>query len=130
MTNSTCGKGIMRFIFKVSLAAASAASLAMAAGGSGGGGGTGGGGGGGGVATPGLAEVRLFSETIPAGGTVQVQVGLTNPRPIMGGGGNFFMSDMMDDVFGISLFSPAGDAFGVAALSAGKVSVTIASPLA
>src|ERR1700730_10598201 len=112
MISSIRPKGTMRYIFKALLAAGFAASLGMASGGSGGGGGTGGGGGG--VPVPGVAEVRIFNETIPAGGTVQVQAGLTNPRPIMGGAGDFLMSGMMDDVFGISLFSPAGDAYGVA----------------
>jgi len=49
----------------------------------------------------------------------------------MGGGGSFEMSfSVMDGLFGISLFSPLGDAYGVAQLSNGNLAMTIASPLA
>lgn len=115
-------------ILKAALATTLSASLALAAGGPSGGG-SGGGGGGGEAA--GAAELRFGNETIPAGGTVQAKLGLTNPRPIMGGGGSFDMSfSVMDDVFGISIFSPAGDAYGVAELSKGNLAITVASPLA
>jgi hypothetical protein len=113
-------KGRLKMMIQSLLAAGFATSLAMAAGGSGGGG----------AAVPGVAEVRVFNETIPAGGTVQIKLGLTNPRPIMGGSGDFYSSDLMDAFFGIAVFSPAGDAFGVAGVSNGKVSIHVVSPLA
>jgi hypothetical protein len=115
----------MSNILKTTLATTFAAALALASGGSGGGGD--GGGGDGTTAT----ELRFGNEMIPAGGTVQAKLALTNPRPIMGGGGSFNRSlGLMDEVFGISIFSPAGDAYGVAQLVNGSVAITVASPLA
>lgn len=86
---------------------------------------SGGSGGGGGVPVPGTAELRISSELVPAGGTAQVKYSFTNPEPIMSGGIG------MDDwgLFGISLWSPAGDAAGVGLTKAGKLFITTVSPL-
>jgi hypothetical protein len=77
-----------------------------------------------------VIEIRAGSETIPPGGTVQIKFGLTNPAPIMGGGGNFADSLMISDFFGISVFSPAGDAYGVAGQARGSLNISVFSPLA
>ena len=55
-------------------------------------------------------EIGVRNVAAPAGGTAQVQVALTEPKPISTGdfGFNF------DDFAGIALFSPGNDALGVA----------------
>lgn len=85
-----------------------------------------GGGGVGGVPTPGVAEVRVLNERIPAGGTVQVKYSLTTPRPISGGGPRLVTYDFA--VNGVAISSPLGDATGVALSNNGVLAVEIISP--
>lgn len=73
----------------------------------------------------GSAEVRTLSETIPAGGTVQVKYLLTQPRPISTGGPRIRAAFSVN---GISAFSPLGDTAGVALLQDGMLSINIVSP--
>ena len=76
------------------------------------------------------AEVRFSNETIPPNGTVQFKLSLTEPRPIMTGTKTFAASrSMVDAVYGTALFSPAGDAFGVATYQNGQFSIQFLSPL-
>ncbi len=89
--------------------------------------GAGGGGATSGIPVPGVSEIRTNSQTIPPGGTAQVQFSLTEPKPIMTGTGRFGFS-FADTLFGASVNSPGGDAFGVAAYSNGTVNVNIISP--
>ncbi len=81
----------------------------------------------GGVTAPGAGEVRTLSETIPAGGTVQVKYLLTQPRPISTGGPRKLATDGFL-VNGIGITSPNGDAAGVGLVKDGFLSVTIISP--
>ena len=83
-------------------------------------------GGGGGVPTPGVAEVRVLNERIPAGGTVQAKYLLTTPRPISGGGPKFWTNDFA--VNGVAITSPLGDATGIALSNNGVLAVEIISP--
>src|SRR5690349_7035882 len=72
------------------------------------------------------AEVRIPSETIPAGGTVQVKFVLTEPRPITTSG-----TSLATDGFainGISLFSPNGESAGFGVVRDGQLYVSAVSP--
>ena len=88
--------------------------------------GSGSGGTGGGVPTPGVAEVRVLNEKIPAGGTVQAKYSLTTPRPISGGGPKLLTYDFA--INGVAITSPLGDATGVALSNNGVLAVEIISP--
>ena len=64
-------------------------------------------------------EIKVANETIPPGGTVQLKVLLTEPRPIMTGTKSFDMDEgTFDGFYGISLNSPGGDTFGWPATTA------------
>jgi hypothetical protein len=83
-----------------------------------------------GAALPTLAEINVLDEIIPPGGTAQLKFILTEPRPIMTGTQGFALDgNVFDDVFGIAVFSPAGDAFGVAKYEKNQLSVQYLSPL-
>jgi hypothetical protein len=76
-------------------------------------------------------EVRVSQETAPPGGVAQVKVSLTDPEPIlMGNGSMSFDSAVVDDILGIALHSPAGDAVGTATYRNGRLSFRLHSPLA
>src|SRR5436190_8837704 len=72
------------------------------------------------------ATVRVSSEMAPPGGMAQVKVLLTSPQPITGGGLRF--DGALSAADGISLFSSAGDVFGVAVQDGQSVSVRFVSP--
>jgi hypothetical protein len=72
------------------------------------------------------AEVRTLSETVPAGGTVQVKHLLTQPHPISSGGGSFSLGGMSVD--GVAAFSPLGDTGGAAYVQNGNLYISIVSP--
>lgn len=80
----------------------------------------------GGVPTPGIAEVAIGNEVIPAGGTVQVKYRLTTPRPIFGGGPKLLSYDF--NLNGIGVNSPLGDTYGVGLCKDGTLAVEIVSP--
>ena len=84
------------------------------------------GGGTGGVTPAGSAEVRTLSETVPAGGTAQVKMLFTQPRPITSTGAGFDMGGFNID--GIAFFSPLGDTAGTAVLRNGKLYISAVSP--
>ena len=88
-----------------------------------------GGGGGTGVAVPGVLSLRLSSETVVAGGIIQVKLVLTEPSPVATGKMNFsFDSSIFSDVIGINLLAPGGDVSGTAIVSAGHLSLHFTSP--
>ena len=88
--------------------------------------GTGTTGGTGGVTPVGFAEVRTLNETVPAGGTAQVKMLFTQPRPITSTGVGFDMSGCSVD--GVAFFSPLGDTAGTAVLRNGKLYLSAISP--
>ena len=104
------------------------ASLASISGlaGSGGSGTSGGGGGGGTTTPPNTAEIRVSNETTPPGGTVQVKFLLTEPHPIMSTGSSYALDGMSVD--GVALWSPLGDAGGVAVVKNGSLYLSAISP--
>ena len=74
-------------------------------------------------------EPRIVSETLPSGSIMQVKLQLTTPNPIITGNARFEMSSSFDSFQGVSAFSPAGDAYGVALISGGIFSANLVSPL-
>jgi hypothetical protein len=75
----------------------------------------------------GTVEVVTLSETVPAGGAVQVKHTLgSQPMPITSGWTSFFLGSF--SVEGVSLFSPQGDAAGVALIQNGIGEVSMISP--
>ncbi len=86
--------------------------------------------GGGGVPVPNAPpEMRVLSEVQPAGGTVQLKLALTEPRPISTGTTYAsFSARAVDRIFGIALFSAAGDVFGTAVVQGSQIQVSYISP--
>jgi IPT/TIG domain-containing protein len=67
---------------------------------------------------------------VPPGGTLQVQVFLTEPKPIKGGRQRLpIQGPDVTQVNGAGLFSPDGDVCGVAVLTNGSTRVYFSSPL-
>ncbi len=75
---------------------------------------------------PNAAEVAISSATIPAGGTAQVQFLLTEPKPIMSTGTGFDMDGF--SAWGISVWTPTGEACGVGAIVDGKLKFQAIDP--
>ena len=75
---------------------------------------------------PNAAEVAISSATIPAGGTVQVQFMLTEPKPIMSTGTGFAMDGFSAN--GIAVWTPTGEACGVGAIVNGKLKFVAIDP--
>ena len=73
-------------------------------------------------------EPRIVSETLPSGGLMQIKLQLTSPHPIIVGGPGFDMDTAFESIEGVSLFSPAGDAYGVAVLQGRRFRANIVSP--
>jgi hypothetical protein len=83
------------------------------------------------VAQTATFEPRIVSETLPSGGLMQIKFDLTSPHPITSGGPRFSMdADAFDSVEGVSIFSPGGDAYGVAVIRNQKFTGYFVSPLA
>src|SRR3954470_20109013 len=80
----------------------------------------------GGITAPNSAEVRTLSETVPAGGTVQVKHLFTQPRPISSGGTGFAVDSLTID--GVALASPLGDTAGAAVLQNAMLYISVVSP--
>ncbi len=74
-------------------------------------------------------EIRVMSEVQPAGGTVQVKLVLTEPRPISTGT-TFTSLDAgsFDSIYGVELFSATGDVFGTAVIQGTALQVNYVSP--
>ena len=77
-------------------------------------------------AVPGVAEVRILSERVPAGGTVQIKYGFTNPQPILSGGFGLEVGKLN----GVSLWSAGGDTAGLGLVRNGSLYISAVSPLA
>jgi hypothetical protein len=73
--------------------------------------------------------LTIPDETAPPGGTAQVKVFLTEPKPISTGDMAFSFGGF-EDFVGIGLFSPGNDTLGVAVVRASAVAVSIVSSLA
>ena len=100
-------------------------SALLGSGSTGSGGGTGGGGGGT-VPPPGTAEIRVFNEIAPVGGTIQVKAMFTQPHPISSGGGKLALDNMLVD--GVAVSSPSGLSAGAALLNNGFLNISVISP--
>ena len=71
-------------------------------------------------------ELGIRDVTAPPGGNAQVQVSLTEPKPISTGDFGFDFGDFA----GMALFSPGSDALGVAVAQGNFLTVSIVSPAA
>ncbi len=72
-------------------------------------------------------EPRIPSETLPAGGGIQIKLELTSPNPIIVG--HFEMDSYgFSGYDGVSVFSSSGDAYGVAFLQGGRFIANLVSP--
>lgn len=75
--------------------------------------------------------VEIPSTTVPPGAMLQLVITMTEPKPILKGGqAASFSPSVLGTPQGIHLYSPAGDASGVAVLGAGNVHFFFNSPLA
>jgi hypothetical protein len=78
--------------------------------------------------------LSVNSPTVPPGGLLQMQVSVTEPKPILKGNQRATFSTMaaplpLGPVRDASLYSPAGDVSGVAVNGAGSTQVFFSSPL-
>lgn len=81
-------------------------------------------------ATAGIIGLNINNATIPPGGMLQIQVELTEPKPILRGGQRAsYASPVLGNPRGISLFSPNGDADGIVVIKNGAATVNLNSPL-
>jgi hypothetical protein len=74
----------------------------------------------------GAVEIAVSSGTVPAGGTIQVRFGLTQPMPIGSTGTGFALDGFATN--GIALWSPNGVAFGVGVMNNGVLTFTAVDP--
>src|SRR5581483_8805282 len=75
-------------------------------------------------------SLEIADQSVPPGGTLQVQVLVTEPKQIKKGRqGMQFSGPQLSSLTGGSLFSPAGDVSGVAVDSNGNTEVNVSSPL-
>ena len=77
-----------------------------------------------------LIEPRIVSETLPSGGLMQIKVDLTSPHPITTTGTDYSLDSAFDSFEGVAIFSPSGDAYGVAVPQGGRMRANLVSPLA
>lgn len=77
-----------------------------------------------------LIEPRIVSETLPAGGLMQIKLDFTSPHPITTSGADFAMDLAFDGVEGVAMMSPAGDGYGVAVVQGQSFRSNLVSPLA
>ncbi|BDC52118.1 hypothetical protein F183_A44330 [Bryobacterales bacterium F-183] len=74
-------------------------------------------------------EPRIVSETLPSGGMMQIKLDLTTPHPITSTRARFAMDESaFGEVEGVSIFSPSGDAYGVAVVRNGFFTSSLVSP--
>ncbi len=74
--------------------------------------------------------LKIPNETVPAGGMLQMKILVTEPKPIFKARQRTsFSSTLLSAPSGIHLYSPAGDASGVAVLSNGGAQFFLSSPL-
>lgn len=74
--------------------------------------------------------LRIENQTVPPGGTLQLQLFTTEPKPILKGGQRMsFSSNFLGAVQGMGIYSPLGDVSGVAVTRNGTTRVNLSSPL-
>lgn len=74
-------------------------------------------------------SLKISEESVPPGGVAQIKLFVTEPKPITSGTTKFsFEEAYFEDVLGIALHSPAGDAVGTAVRDAGQLRFQILSP--
>ena len=71
--------------------------------------------------------LSVSSETAPPGATTQVKISVTEPRPILTGGGHLTV-DAFDAVFGIAVIAPGQDTYGVALERGTNIALSVLSP--
>lgn len=74
---------------------------------------------------PGL-ELAASEERVRPGAIAQIKISVTEPKPIMTGGGRFAYSGF-DSLDGIAVMSPDNDAFGAAVVRDGTLAVSVIS---
>lgn len=83
------------------------------------------------AAVPGGLSIKVSREVAPPGGVAQMKVYITDPKPIIRGFVDMEMdSRYMEDVLGVAINSPLGDACGTARLEKGRLKFEFSSPLA
>lgn len=76
-----------------------------------------------------LPTMRVSSETAPSGGTAQMKLLMTSPKPIITGMAAFDLSQVsFDSIDGINLFSPTGDVAGAAVIRGSRFDLHFTSP--
>ena len=78
---------------------------------------------------PGGVSLRVTQEFAPPGGSAQLKLELTEPKPISTGRGRIDYSGF-SDIDGIALISPADDTYGVAVVEGGEIGLSLRSPSA
>ena len=74
--------------------------------------------------------LKILNEKIPPGGMLQLKLSVTEPKPILKGNQRLnYASTFLGKPIGINLFSPSGDASGVAVLESGSTHFFFSSPL-
>jgi hypothetical protein len=74
--------------------------------------------------------LKILNEKIPPGGMLQLKLTVTEPKPILKGNQRLsYSSTFLAKATGINLYSPAGDASGVAVLGSGSSQFFFSSPL-
>ncbi len=95
----------------------------------GGSGGGDGGGGGGGTQPANQLEIDPANATVPPGGVFQIQLSLTEPRPLgKGSSGLLASSANLGTAMGAAINSPSGEACGVALATSGGYQLSVVSP--
>jgi hypothetical protein len=74
-------------------------------------------------------SLKILNETVPPGGTVQMKVSVTEPKPITKGSAGFTLSRSLGALRGIAIDDPNGTASGVGVYQAGGLRVNVTSPL-
>jgi hypothetical protein len=74
-------------------------------------------------------SMKIGNETEPPNGVVQMKVFITEPKPISTGGTKLAMDEgAIDDIWGIALYSTAGDASGAAVVRGSAIQLSYSSP--
>jgi IPT/TIG domain. len=71
--------------------------------------------------------LSVSTQTAPPGATTQVQISVTEPRPILTGGGSLDFA-AFDSVFGIAIIAPGQDTYGVALERGTNIALSVLSP--
>ena len=74
-------------------------------------------------------SLRVTQETVPPGGTAQMKIEVTEPKPISTGRGRTTFSGF-SQIDGVAVLSPADDTFGVAIVDGSDIALSMVSPSA